>query len=449
MYHISRMFKLKVPTTLNLTLVKIAVLFTGVILLCIYVDPFSVNEWFLSDHYTGEIIKNVSVEFPSEPITHSSLMSKWKKISRLQIWVISAYLDSRPAFTGTKNIIRVFGLSFKAEKRHVACCVFDRNKSNPSEITSVISKRNFINPYARNYDGDITYWATEYECAFPKDVDISDGIFVSLHPPKARPKAVEGVRVRRNSYSDKYDGEFVVCISPIFSEISPSTLVEMMERNLHFGADFISIYDYKLSSDIKKVVKMYKDEGKLDTIPWHLPEKVVNSSHYFGQNLAINDCLYRYMGRYKYIIITDLDEVITPLKHPSWGAMMGHLSHLDTASNYVFLNQAFSYKDNSKSNISTVASRVFAKQVTPHPAGVRSKMVLDPSRVMSVGVHEVFKSIKGFKKYVVSPYVGILSHFKVAGTEYEDEKYEPVTSWEMIPDLEERFQWRLKKLQLL
>lgn len=63
--------------------------------------------------------------------------------------------------------------------------------------------------------------------------------------------------------------------------------------------------------------------GLVEVIPWSLseylnvsrkalPKQHPGDIHYFGQIPALNDCLYRYMYKSKYIALHDPDEFILP-----------------------------------------------------------------------------------------------------------------------------------------
>ena len=62
------------------------------------------------------------------------------------------------------------------------------------------------------------------------------------------------------------------------------------------------------------------------------------------------------MGRFRYVSILDIDEVIMPLKHSNWGDMMADLekiSHPQTAY-YSFANTYFMYESPNKKNLSGI-----------------------------------------------------------------------------------------------
>lgn len=70
-----------------------------------------------------------------------------------------------------------------------------------------------------------------------------------------------------------------------------------------------------------QILRKYSEDGLAEVVEnWAvgMPQQV----HYYGQLLSINDCLHKNIYRAKYLIYTDLDEVIMPLRHPSWNALM-------------------------------------------------------------------------------------------------------------------------------
>ena len=62
------------------------------------------------------------------------------------------------------------------------------------------------------------------------------------------------------------------------------------------------------------VLDHYIREGVMEVTEWDFP--ISNTDfRYFGQNLLINDCLYRSRDLFKYTIFIDLDETIVPIIH--------------------------------------------------------------------------------------------------------------------------------------
>ena len=112
-------------------------------------------------------------------------------------------------------------------------------------------------------------------------------------------------------------------------------LTEWIEVLRALGADKIFLYNLKVHPNMTKVLDHYSAQGLVEVTPISLPghqpnlpilqhmylqSKLWNKRH--NELIPYNDCLYRNMYRYEYIALLDIDEVIVPLQHTSWGDMM-------------------------------------------------------------------------------------------------------------------------------
>lgn len=77
--------------------------------------------------------------------------------------------------------------------------------------------------------------------------------------------------------------------------------------------------------------------GLVEEIPWSLsrflnvsqgwlPEHGPGDLHYFGQIPALNDCVYRYMYRSRYVALQDIDELILPQSVNRYSSFMNYTS---------------------------------------------------------------------------------------------------------------------------
>ena len=89
--------------------------------------------------------------------------------------------------------------------------------------------------------------------------------------------------------------------------------LEMMEVNRILGVDLFVLYNHTSFAILDPYIHSFQQDALLDFYNWYHPlvEKVGGGAFY-GNFILRNDCLYRYMYRSDYIIITDLDEVVVP-----------------------------------------------------------------------------------------------------------------------------------------
>ena len=115
--------------------------------------------------------------------------------------------------------------------------------------------------------------------------------------------------------------DFTMCLSPLHGMPStPENLVQYIELNILLGADRFAVYNYSLNvNTLNKILMHYQKKGIVEIVQWSLPPSVSNNVWYYAQIAMLNDCLHRNRGVSRYIVSTDLDEFIVPLKQRGWG----------------------------------------------------------------------------------------------------------------------------------
>ena len=102
-----------------------------------------------------------------------------------------------------------------------------------------------------------------------------------------------------------------------------------------FGAGHFIFYNYSTGPFARTFFDSYVREGLVTVVPWNLPmtvdvwpprRGVIPAIHYFGQLAALNDCLYRSIGRSTLVVFTDLDEILVPRSHRDWSTMLDAVS---------------------------------------------------------------------------------------------------------------------------
>ena len=91
--------------------------------------------------------------------------------------------------------------------------------------------------------------------------------------------------------------------------------------NSILGAEDFTIYRQYPSKEVDEILKFYEQRGKLNYLPWDFPDRKV-LSNVMCQRATLNDCLYRNMHVYDYVIMSDLDEVFVPRLHDRWDELM-------------------------------------------------------------------------------------------------------------------------------
>ena len=189
-----------------------------------------------------------------------------------------------------------------------------------------------------------------------------------------------------------------------------------------------------------QVLQKYVKSRDVNVLPWHVPVRVdtwppgkqPSDVWYFGQLAALNDCLLRYKHRARYIVFSDLDEFIVPLKDSNWAELLSrlHVPSSDVARTHQIQRPAKEHRDififqctffrkewpqplpkfetvNSRLKSSVLGFTQREREILP--AGSRSKMIVNPRLVQEVGVHQVWE---GEASLVVPPSLGLLHHYR-------------------------------------
>lgn len=199
---------------------------------------------------------------------------------------------------------------------------------------------------------------------------------VSLHTP---------------SYSQS---SIAVCLPPLPRVIPQNRLVEFIEMTRLLEADQLYIYKYTgdtnvshANPNVDQILDFYASDNMVTIFPWKLPisdQSVLTA-------LAFQHCLYSNMGRYKYLIFTDLDRYIIPRERRTWKGLLEYLDGNYTSSYSGFCFPAAYFLPDLKFSLNIAASVLRSRWPVPGQMGC----ILKPGHFEEVvGVHE-FRAGKG------------------------------------------------------
>lgn len=255
---------------------------------------------------------------------------------------------------------------------------------------------------------------------------------------------------------------FTVCVSPLHSRYSKAyQLVEVVEVNLLLGADHFFFYNYSANWNVDAVLNHYQSHGLATVIQWPLPLVLQDNQryqiHYYGQIAMLNDCLKRNHGASRHVLFHDMDELIIPKSHKSWKDMLNSLPA--NMSAYMFRSSYFHLEwPNVESNsmlTNKIAKRykanAFLKQYREERVfrpNIRSKYLVDPLQVHSVGIHRVWEFRDGGRQYFVPPKVALVHHYREGILERQNSRlkdnstlkfidalYQIEKTWQLLPHI--------------
>ena len=303
----------------------------------------------------------------------------WQKVEGLKnhkFYVYSAYYDIRPGIYRNKYdmrpAVRIIGVTRTRKSDAVTCRMyFEHDKgqdylSIKEEVNNIPAHiRTKIKSF-RDVPGKISiiwghhekqYSACFVLCPLPISYNFIP-TFISVVPVSLNQTKVSNILSVLNSENGgtgSYEVQrknLAVCVKPIRSHYNQTlNLIEFLEFNKILGASKFIFYNLTMSHEIDCILDFYKTKDNSVTIlQWDLLKKDPHLDlHDTGGLAARNDCLYRSMNDFKYLMMTDLDEFIVPRQHENIVNMIDYLNTINPNAEVKFMSR----------NLSTITSYNF------------------------------------------------------------------------------------------
>lgn len=143
----------------------------------------------------------------------------------------------------------------------------------------------------------------------------------------------------------KYKYNFTVCISSIKNQFNATTILnQTINIYKKIGISHIILYFGDISKESYDIIKYYESTGFLEIHYW--PQLIMlQYIRNFGQIIKMNDCFYRSYYNSKYIVNTDIDEIIVPKKYNQLSELISFYEHkYKKCQLFFFLNKIFPKK---------------------------------------------------------------------------------------------------------
>ena len=216
------------------------------------------------------------------------------------------------------------------------------------------------------------------------------------------------------------------------------------------------------TDEVRLVLETYRRQRIVQIVPWHSmkltswpegrkPDEGGDNMdvHYFGQVAALNDCAYRSMSGSKFVLFTDMDEIVVPrdlsTSDKTWIAMLDQATRdwlAESGSNdrlfpgtYMIRNVFFGstvkrptvamsdllLRDSKLvKNSSTAVNSLTAVQRENYvyPYDIRSKYFVWSKTAVMIGIHFPYDVIDGsrVKTAYVNERVALLHHYQAGLT---------------------------------
>ena len=210
------------------------------------------------------------------------------------------------------------------------------------------------------------------------------------------------------------------------NEMMFDLLVDFLAMVKVLGAKIVTIYNANARYELlEQVMKLYP--GFVDMILW---ENLYSKLHYGGQRILLNDCLYRNMKRVKYVVYSDLDEVIYPVSSDNWIDMLKMLEKKGKYASYTFSNNFIAelppdttINGNNSCPYMNLRKYFVRLRRLPWPdfkQNTKMKMIVKPEALSALCIHDICKpTLSGYSKtYRVPMNVGLMAHYRVPVPHY-------------------------------
>ncbi|XP_045193602.2 uncharacterized protein LOC123549519 [Mercenaria mercenaria] len=359
-------------------------------------------------HVYAETAKNLTVEKSCPGISfreQNNTDGSWHQVDKEnKIYVVSAY------YIKTEKKVFIIGAKPMYDVS-VICQIWSKGNGNESVIMwETIAKLGSPNDPA----GPLPYTAAIFHCPVNSSYTPTHVSLVTRSCEEAR----NILHVRIISELVPYQRRFTVCLAPIYSFGAAYQLVEWIELNKILGAEKFVLYIYSTAVNVDQIIDYYSKRGLAEVIPWRLPFPVTHHIHYFGQTVALNDCLFRNKQVSEYIVNIDKDEYIIPHSEDAfnWSQIIDKINK--PADGYMFRNTFFRKEWISESmklkrrpeveKLRLITLKHLERENKIAQNTDRTKHITRTSNVYYVWIH----TIPGAKTLVVPTTEGLLHHYR-------------------------------------
>ena len=225
----------------------------------------------------------------------------WQPVNgtRHKFYVYSAYYDARQ-----KPLIRLIGATKTKKSDKVWCKLHYSNDTRvvPGGVT--IIRENWNLKYSACFV--LCSLPTEAVEAVPKYVQLQaaeKSEATNLLPVHNWASGTGSVEVNSSSVG--------VCVKPMHFHYNKTLeLLEFLELNKMLGVKKFTLYNDTVSAEVNCVLEHYIKEGSVVVLPWKLNIDSQTEIRTEGLFAALNDCLYRNMNDFRYLMLIDFDEFI-------------------------------------------------------------------------------------------------------------------------------------------
>ncbi|XP_054718133.1 beta-1,4-galactosyltransferase galt-1-like [Uloborus diversus] len=279
------------------------------------------------------------------------------------------------------------------------------------------------------------HWRLKYasyflSCVVAKNVDPPLKVLVSLQRNFTYSAMLPVHQNKENIVSPR--GEIAVCVKPFHYYYDRATwLLEFIELHRIFGVEHFYFYNHSVGSSVDALLRYYMTQNIVTVLPWNLPIRSQKEVRTEGIFSSLNDCVFRTMYLFHYVVMLDFDEYIIPREHDTYLEMIQQLEEDNKRirgkpGSFVFKNTFFYlYWENDTTAFGAepetpplmvpylITQYKTRRLTTTMKVGSRSKYIIVPERVIEVGNHVVWRHTSGSRAIPVPDTVALLHHYRI------------------------------------
>ena len=369
-----------------------------------------------------EVVQPVLPSFDFQLNDHQGFDATWQPVAGTshKFYVYSAYYDVRDAH---RPLVRVVGVTKTKRSDKVLCRMYHKAQNASTKVINVQATINIIREN----------WNLKYSACFvicpllspkiPTSVSIIAGSASATNQLPVNNVLSGGTGTQPVNSSD-----IGICVKPIHFHYNKTfEILEFIELNKILGVNRFTFYNHTMSPEVSCLLEHYKEEGTVHILPWQLQVDSQTEIRTEGLFAALNDCLYRNMNHFRYLMLTDFDEFIVPHMNQTLPQMLDYLNSQKVlvksgqrlkrpkiTASYSFQN-AFFYLQFPNDEGDPSSLRVLQKtrrKAKFNPQKQRSKYICVPRHVKEAGNHFIWEFQSG-QNLNVPTNVGFLHHYRV------------------------------------
>ncbi len=222
----------------------------------------------------------------------------------------SAYYDNRPDVKDGGPVIRILGIQTKNHVSQLFCKLHLKN----GDAYCLREEAQFV--YLDEESQRLRDVEVMYLCPVPKEVT---PVGINLSPLSDCLGDDHIIHIKYpgtlNHIKHNMSACFIAASGGYLLPANQQALLEQIELSLLMGAQHITLYIVGGADQIKSTLDYYKRRNILTVLPWKPGDRAL---HRFGATLILNDCIYRNMNQYKFVVYLTLDSIVIPEVKTTW-----------------------------------------------------------------------------------------------------------------------------------